>query len=267
MINQPISEEGSKALSCGGSDAIDVLTNTVYDLTQQVTELKDTVTQQQETIEAFGIKYREQQETIEAFETKHKEQQETIDSLETEVSEYRAENEYDKALIKQDATETATRSDHNLDDIICLENKFSELRCELRRVNGGRSSLEQVVMLPDEVAHRADLSKNQLRARDIASDIKRLVKKVPAGSIVHSSSIKDKLRELYNKDHDETVARVMDFINDLAGEQCEIIHRNGRKSLVLDDALVEQIDHAEQFAVDDVDAVLTDVVSITTTGG
>lgn len=157
------------------------------------------------------------------------------------------------------------RSDANLDDIIAIENEFSELRAELRRVNGGRSSLEQVVMLPDEIAHRADLSKNQLRARNVASDIKRLVKKVPAGSIVHSSSIKSKLKDLFNKGHDNTVARVMDFINDFAGEQCEIIHRNGRKSLVLDDELVEQLDRAEQFAVDDVDAVLTDGVSITTT--
>lgn len=122
-------------------------------------------------------------------------------------------------------------------------------------------------MLPDEIAHHADLSKNQMRARDVASDIKRLVKKVPAGSIVHSSSIKNELGELYNKAHDETVARVMDFINDFAGDQCEIIHRNGRRSLVLDGELVEQLDRAEQFAVDDVDAVLTDVVSITTTGG
>lgn len=265
MLNQPVSQEESQALSCSGSSAIDALISMVYDLKHQVTELEDTVAEQQETID-------DQQRTIDEFGTESSEQQQTIeelqdwtDTLETKLADYRAANERDKALIKQDSTEAVDRSDANLDDIIDIENEFSELRAELRRVNGGRSSLEQVVMLPDEIAHRADLSKNQLRARDVASDIKRLAKNVPAGSIVHSSSIKSKLKDLFNKGHDNTVARVMDFINDFAGEQCEIIHRNGRKSLVLDDELVEQLDRAEQFAVDNVDAVLTDGVRITTT--
>lgn len=130
------------------------------------------------------------------------------------MSEYREHNESDKADIEDDMALVRTRTDHIIDDIVEMGAAFSEFKGELRRVNGGRSSLEQVVMLPDEIAHRADLTKNQLRAREIASDIKQLAKKAPAGQIVHSASIKDKLTDLYNKAHDTTVARVMDFIDD-----------------------------------------------------
>lgn len=77
-------------------------------------------------------------------------------------------------------------------------------------------------MLPDKITHRADLSKNQLRAREIALNIGTILTTVPAGTRVISSDIKDKLGELYNTAHDQTVSRVMDFLDDLVERQPSI---------------------------------------------
>lgn len=248
MLNQPNGNDGRGTVNCDESGAIvDKLISALHETRERVSELEETVSEQQETIE---------------------EQDDRIDSLEGELSAYREENERDKADIRGTLTDADERASANLNVIDKLNTKVKEISGELERVNGGRSSLEQIVRLPDEIATES-LSKNQLRSRAIASEITSVDwdHAMHGRKVIDSRAIRNKLRETYSKAHHQTVGRVMEFLDEMGGEDVRLKQGRKRKKLVFEPDLFEQLDRAEQLDSDEIDGVHTNGVIATVRGG
>jgi hypothetical protein len=94
--------------------------------------------------------------------------------------------------------------------------------------------LERICALPEHVADR-ELTANQERARFIARDVRDYAERAPAGLVIGSRAIKRVLTASEGKrPHTQTVARVMDFLDDLGKDDIELIKRRGRKLVVVD---------------------------------
>ncbi len=262
MFNQPNGTDGRSTVKFTESDAVvDKLISAIHETRDRVTELEETVSEQQDTLA-------EQQETIDEQATTIEEQDERIDALEEELASYRTENERDKADIRSTVTDADEQSSVNLNVIDKLNTKMKEITGELKRVNGGRSSLEQIVRLPDAIATEA-LSKNQLRSRAIVSEIKSVKSKtaMKGRKVIDSRAIRDKLRETYSKAHHQTVSRVMEFIEEMGGNDVRLKQGKKRKKLVFEPELIEQLDRAEQLDGEEIDDVHTNGVMATVRGG
>lgn len=87
--------------------------------------------------------------------------------------------------------------------------------------------------------------------------------------VIDSRAICTKLRETYSKAHHQTVSRVMDFINEMGGEHVQLRENtdNGRRKLVFEPELIDQLETAEQLDVDEIDAVNTNGVMTQVRGG
>ncbi|WP_330631394.1 hypothetical protein [Halocatena halophila] len=183
----------------------------------------------------------------------------TVERLEREQKEYREMNERDKAEIRQDVTENKRATEQNEAHTDAVARKVAN--CDGREE---RTPLEQVVRLPDEILHKAKLTANQRRARTIAMELGGLATTVPKGKRLDSTTIKDQLQREYGSAHDQTVARVMAFLDRLGGDRTEVVHTGKGKAVIFDDWLAQRLKRAEQFTSEAVEGVLTNVVSITT---
>lgn len=196
--------------------------------------------------------------------------QDELASVKDEFQQYKERNEKDKAEIRGDVHETNEQTETNLTLFDTLNQKVKEFSGELKRVNDGRNSLEQIVRLPAEIAQEA-LSKNQLRARSIAQDISRLRSKEAfhGRKIITSSTIREKLQATYSKGHHQTVNRVMDFINEMGGEDVKIkrSETDNSKQLVFEENLVDLLTTAEELDADAIEQVNTSGVMATVRKG
>ncbi|WP_330631419.1 hypothetical protein [Halocatena halophila] len=77
-----------------------------------------------------------------------------------------------------------------------------------------------------------------------------------------STTIKQELKQEYGSAHDQTVARVMSFLDRLGGDRTEVVHTGQGKAVIFDDWLARRLKTAEQFTAEAVDSVLTNVVSV-----
>ncbi|MDL5363914.1 hypothetical protein QRT08_18270 [Halalkalicoccus sp. NIPERK01] len=103
-----------------------------------------------------------------------------------------------------------------------------------REYRGSFSSRERICGLPEHIVDR-ELTANQERARFIAKDVRDYAEKVPAGLFVDSQTITKVIAAAEGtKPHTQTVARVMDFLNDLGKEDIKLKKRRGKKFVVID---------------------------------
>ena len=97
-----------------------------------------------------------------------------------------------------------------------------------------QTPLERICSLPEHVVDR-ELTTNQERARFIARDIRDHTEKAPAGLVVDSRAIKRVLTASEGKrPHTQTVARVMNFLEELGKEDVQLKKRRGKKLVVVD---------------------------------
>lgn len=277
MINdQPNDTDGRGTVNCNESGAVvDRLISVLHGTQKRVSELEETMSDQQamiddqqEAIEEQQATIEEQQATIDTQQATIEEQDARIDGVEEELASYRADNEHDKAEIRSTLTDADEQSTVNLNVIDTLNTKVKEITGELKRVTGGRSSLEQIVRLPDAIATES-LTKNQLRSRAIAAEITSVRSKMAlqGRKLIDSQAIREKLREKYGKAHYQTVSRVMDFLNEMGGEQVRLKQGEKRKKLVFDPELIDQLEQTEQLEADEIDALHTNGVMATVREG
>jgi hypothetical protein len=94
--------------------------------------------------------------------------------------------------------------------------------------------LERICTLPEQIADR-ELTTNQERARFVARDVRDYAEKAPAGLVIDSRAIKRVLTAAEGKrPHTQTVAHVMDFLDDLGKEDIHQKKRRGKKFVVVD---------------------------------
>ena len=188
--------------------------------------------------------------------------------LDRELTEYKQENEHDKASIRQNIHELvevkATDQRPTLEDIWIAGQPLGKIIEGLnRRVNqndcdhhdsddggggdggdggsgngpdrdaDGRSPLARLIDVPAERA-REFLSVNQVRGRKIAQRAREIGSKTPEGLVVRSDEIAEPLRRWGESAHTETVSRVMAFIEQLGGGDVHSTMHKGRRILVFD---------------------------------
>ena len=79
------------------------------------------------------------------------------------------------------------------------------------------------------------MTATQERARFIAKGVKDYAEKAPAGLVISSRDIKKVIAAKEGKrPHNQTVGRVMDFLNDLGKDDVDLIKRRERKLVVID---------------------------------
>lgn len=101
--------------------------------------------------------------------------------------------------------------------------------------------LEQIVSLPEHMANR-ELTANQERARFVASDVKDYADKVPAGFVMSSRTIRKLLTTYLGKrPHNQTVARVMERLDELGKDDVQLKKRRGNKIVVFTNDIVQRV--------------------------
>ena len=101
--------------------------------------------------------------------------------------------------------------------------------------------LERIAALPEHIAKR-ELTANQERARFIARDVHDYGEKVPAGLVIDSRAIKRVITAAEGKrPHTQTVARVMNFLDELGKDGVQLKKRRGRKFVVVDPEVADRL--------------------------
>lgn len=106
--------------------------------------------------------------------------------------------------------------------------------------------LERICALPEHVAER-ELTTNQERARFIAKDVHDYAEKAPAGLVLDSRTIKKVITAAEGKKpHTQTVARIMDFFEDLGQDDIELTKRHGKKLIVIDPEVADRLTYHDR---------------------
>ena len=174
------------------------------------------------TVEQLIAAVEELQETVER-------QVERINELETELAEHKDHTGREFADVRARITETENRQTQpNSEDTTSgVDEKETGSQAQ-------KTPLERICSLPEHMVAR-ELTANQERARFIAKDIHDYAEKAPAGLVIDSRAIKRVITAKEGtRPHTQTVARVMDFLDDLGKQDVQQKKRRGKKLVVVD---------------------------------
>lgn len=136
------------------------------------------------------------------------------------------------------------------DEIEDMEGEEPDSQDQNPRGETEQTPLEEVVSLPEELAED-ELTANQERARFLAKDVTDYAQKVPAGLVIDSSIIRKVIKAKEGeRPHTQTVARVMEFINDLGKEGTNLVKRRGNKMVSFSKELVRKLERANHTRCD-----------------
>jgi hypothetical protein len=185
-------------------------------------ELRETVASQGETID---------------------EQTERIDTLETEI-EIQSSNVGGCHSRVSDLTERVEDVEaHSGDDTPRVDTGETG-------VQNDETPLYRICVLPEHIAER-ELTANQERARFIAKDVRDYAEKCPAGLVIDSRAIKRVLTAKEGKrPHTQTVARVMNFLDEFGKDGVELKKRRGNKLIAFTPEFVNQLEAANHSRCD-----------------
>ena len=177
--------------------------------------------------------------TVENLKTTIEQQANRIDELEQELAEQKDHTGREHADIRRRVTQTEEAIDS-------LENHATEggsggaAPGDEADETGSQTPLERITALPEHIADR-ELTANQERARFIARNIHDYAEKAPAGLVLDSRAIKRVLTASEGKrPHTQTVARVMDFLDELGKQDIHQKKRRGKKLIVVDPAAADR---------------------------
>lgn len=180
-----------------------------------------------------------EQDTAQARE-RAREAEARVDELEEQINDEREERTLDVAKDRQRLTDLEER-------VEAVEEGGSPDTTPTPETNNNGSSapqtpLERVCAFDEETADR-ELTANQSRARFIARDLTDYADSVPAGYSIRSGDIGTVLRAGTDcRGRTQTVARVMDFLEDLGGEDVEVVERRGTKRVVFSEEATRRLE-------------------------
>jgi hypothetical protein len=215
---------------------------------------EDTVTALVEVVE-------KQQETI-------NELTETVDDLREELAETKAAVDNEREERTLDVAKDRQRLTDVEDRLDAIEDGGSgDANPTPDADNNGSSTpqtpLERVCAFSEDMAER-ELTANQSRARFVAQDVTDYADKVPAGYAIRSGDIATVLKAgTDSKGRTQTVARVLDFLDDLGGDGVEIVERRGTKRVVFSEetaARLERIGESSPSSPSDNTVVMSGTV-------
>lgn len=187
----------------------------------------------EDTISALVETVKQQQATIEKL-------TDELEDVRDELGDERAERTKDVAEDRKRLTDVETR----LEDIEDGGSGDETPTPDADR-NGStvpETPLERVCALDDGTAER-ELTANQSRARFIARDVTDYAEKVPAGYAIRSGDLGRVLRAGTEcRGRTQTVARVMDFLEDLGGDDVDVVERRGTKRVVFTERAAHRLE-------------------------
>jgi seryl-tRNA synthetase len=116
-----------------------------------------------------------------------------------------------------------------------------------------QTPLEQTAGLPQEMIDQE--TANVRRAVFVAADLDGYTTKVPAGRAIRSSELRRVLKAGTDcRGHSQTVDRVMSILDDLGGDDVQVVDRRGERRVVFTEQIVTRLQRltAEQEANHDV---------------
>jgi len=203
-----------------------------HDLEAQSTE---------ETITALVEIVEEQQQQIDELTERIADLEDEQDDQEDDLQEERAERAKEDAQLRQRITAVEDEIDQIEDGEADSGDENPTLDGEETSLHEPQTPLEDLVTLPDAVLDGE--SANTQRAVFVARDVAEYSQSVPAGRAITSSDLRTVLRAgTDSRGHRQTVARVMDLLDDLGGEDVKIVDRRGTKRLVFSDEIVSRLE-------------------------
>lgn len=194
----------------------------------------------EETISALVETVKQQQATIESLTDELEDVRDELEDVRDELGDERAERTKDVAEDRKRLTDVETR----LEDIEDGGSGDETPTPDADR-NGStmpETPLERVCALDDGTAER-ELTANQSRARFIARDVTDYAEKVPAGYAIRSGDLGRVLRAGTEcRGRTQTVARVMDFLDDLGGDDVDVVERRGTKRVVFTERAAHRLE-------------------------
>lgn len=177
--------------------------------------------------------------------------------LQDKLTEYRAENEQEKAEMKQRIGSNESELENQAQNIGGAFAQIGSVKedidsedttptdenqeCEAEEQ---RTPMETILSLPDDMARR-ELNETQYRGRKIAERIQQHGKKVMDGLRLDSSDMRTILTAL-DRDgktiYRQQVKRVLEFFKDITrNDEIIVDKRRGRNFVIFTDGLVEQL--------------------------
>lgn len=208
------------------------------------------------TVEQLADLVADLQEQVETLEAEVERKDEKIAALEDRVADLEARGE--AATRKRNhLAEELERIEEKAETSAPADADESEETAEAEgeATDAPQTPLEQVVGLPEHLAEK-ELSANQERARFVAQDVRDFAERVPAGYAIPSTDLRKVLKARDGSTpHTQTVARVMDFLDELGGEGTTLVERRGTKRIAFEEDAVARLDeYAERAREIDVDA-------------
>jgi hypothetical protein len=172
-----------------------------------------------------------------------------VNDLAERVSDLEQENERLREQLS-DEQETRARSDadiksrvHDLEETTDTDTAMADSGCETDGQPSGpepQTALEDLVTVPDRVIEQE--SANTQRAVFLARDLEAYTTSVPAGRAITSGELRRVLQAGTDASgHQQTVSRVMSLLDDLGGDETEVVERRGSKRLVFTDTIVARL--------------------------
>ena len=174
-----------------------------------------------------------------------------VAELKQEVADLREKNDKLRDELKQEREQRGTEVAETRQDLADLRETVEETHTDATDpIPDGQKTpfhepetgLEDVVQLPEPVAEDT-LTANQQRARFVAKDIADYTRSVPAGRAIKSSEIRRVLTAAEaGTVHSQTVARVMEFLDQLGEDAVQIREsQSGARLVVFDEDLVKRV--------------------------
>ena len=174
-------------------------------------------------------------------------QADRINDLETELAKHKDHTGREFADVRARITNTETEIETVGDTVVDVDSNAgnSNNNGSETGIRNTDAPLETICSLPEHLAAR-ELSANQERARFIAKDVRDYAEKCPAGLVIDSRAIKRVITAKEGaKPHTQTVARVMDFLEELGKDGIEQTKCHGRKLLAVDPDMADQLASAD----------------------
>ena len=188
---------------------INVLTDELRAAHDQINELRETVEQQSQQLE---------------------EKTDRIETLEEELAQHKDHAGREFADVRGRITEVENQrtEPHSKDATPGVEEEGIGSQ-------NGRTPLERIATTPEHQVNQLGLTANQERARFIAKDVRDYAEKAPAGLVIRSSDVKKVIAAKEGeRPHNQTVARVMDFLDTLGKDDVDMVKRRGRNLIVVE---------------------------------
>lgn len=182
------------------------------------------------TVEEIAQTVEELQQTVE-------QQSERIDELETKLDKHKDHTGRKIADVRRRISDVEEQNQQTKPD---SDGKTPRRDTTESGLQNTETPLERICALPEHIADR-ELTANQERARFIARDVRDYAENAPAGLVIDSRTIKRVLTASEEKrSHTQTVARVMEFLDQLGKDDVELTKRRGRKLVVFDPTAADQ---------------------------